>query len=314
MIENLEGKIMKKVLFATTALVATAGVAAADVSFGGYGRFGIGFTEGRTQGGVLDETFVTSRVRLTVDGTTESDNGLSFGVRLRLQQNAGEVNQVVKASGFNAARFHVSAGGLEVGVGNIFGAMDSLPGVYGGSIGLTGLGWGNVVTNFLAHSYSSSGVGQSPEGVEVIYSAGNFTLHVSHGDTAGQMARTEIGGSFNFNDWTIGAGFADVGAADIGTKAVLTIGGSLGAANVGLAFAQNSALGVDTNAITLSGSFEVGAATTVHAYVADDEAALNTTAYGIGVVHNLGGGASIRGGVVDLHGNTRADLGVLFNF
>ena len=32
---------MKKVLFATTALVATAGVAAADVTFGGYGRFGI---------------------------------------------------------------------------------------------------------------------------------------------------------------------------------------------------------------------------------------------------------------------------------
>ncbi|MCP3883731.1 MAG: porin, partial [Sulfitobacter sp.] len=32
---------MKKVLFATTALVATAGVAAADVTFGGYGRFGV---------------------------------------------------------------------------------------------------------------------------------------------------------------------------------------------------------------------------------------------------------------------------------
>jgi opacity protein-like surface antigen len=36
-----EGKIMKKILFATTALVATASVAAADVTFSGYGRFGV---------------------------------------------------------------------------------------------------------------------------------------------------------------------------------------------------------------------------------------------------------------------------------
>ena len=38
---------MKKVLFATTALVATAGVAAADVTFGGYGRFGAIYTESK---------------------------------------------------------------------------------------------------------------------------------------------------------------------------------------------------------------------------------------------------------------------------
>jgi len=36
-----EGKIMKKILFATTALVATASVAAADVTFSGMGRFGV---------------------------------------------------------------------------------------------------------------------------------------------------------------------------------------------------------------------------------------------------------------------------------
>lgn len=45
---------MKKILFASTALVATAGVAAADVSFGGYGRFGVGYVEDRTVGGTSD--------------------------------------------------------------------------------------------------------------------------------------------------------------------------------------------------------------------------------------------------------------------
>ena len=66
-----EGKLMKKILFATTALVATAGVAAADVTFGGYGRFGLGYDEGRA-----DETFITSRFRLQIDATAESDMGV----------------------------------------------------------------------------------------------------------------------------------------------------------------------------------------------------------------------------------------------
>ena len=38
-----EGKLMKKIIFATTALVATAGVAAADITVGGNARFGIGY-------------------------------------------------------------------------------------------------------------------------------------------------------------------------------------------------------------------------------------------------------------------------------
>jgi outer membrane protein OmpU len=41
-----EGKIMKKILIATTALVATAGVAAADVKLSGYARFGAQYNEG----------------------------------------------------------------------------------------------------------------------------------------------------------------------------------------------------------------------------------------------------------------------------
>jgi outer membrane protein OmpU len=42
-----EGKIMKKILIATTALVATASVAAADVRLSGYARFGVQYNEGR---------------------------------------------------------------------------------------------------------------------------------------------------------------------------------------------------------------------------------------------------------------------------
>jgi outer membrane protein OmpU len=59
----------------------------------------------------------------------------------------------------------------------------------------------------------------------------------------------------------------------------------------------------------------VGAATTVNAYYNDNEAnTVDDKSYGLGVVHGLGGGASLRGGIVSVIDRTMADFGVLFNF
>ena len=45
---------MKKLLIASTALVATAGMAAAEVTFSGYGRFGVIYEEDRTSAAQTD--------------------------------------------------------------------------------------------------------------------------------------------------------------------------------------------------------------------------------------------------------------------
>ena len=76
---------MKKILFATSALVATAGMAAADVTMGGYGRFGIYYNEGLTK----NETRLDQRFRLTITGVTESDSGVKFEARIRFQTDDG---------------------------------------------------------------------------------------------------------------------------------------------------------------------------------------------------------------------------------
>ena len=112
--------------------------------------------------------------------TTEADNGLTFGARLRHQ--ATSVNGAGYGGGFNGARFFARAGGLEIGVGNTFGAIEFMPGVYmstqSADIGLSGLGFHSLVTNtaqkgyFNWDAYSSGGVGR--DGVEVMYSAGDF--------------------------------------------------------------------------------------------------------------------------------------------
>ena len=72
---------MKKVLFATTALIATAGMASADITWGGFGRFGVVHNEGNA----ANETYLTQRMRLTVTGTTESDAGVKFEGRMRVR-------------------------------------------------------------------------------------------------------------------------------------------------------------------------------------------------------------------------------------
>ncbi|RMH39212.1 MAG: porin, partial [Alphaproteobacteria bacterium] len=68
---------MKKVLFATTALVATAGVAAADVSISGYAEMGV------IGGTGMDAQFHTDiDATFSMSGTT--DNGLTFGASVDL--------------------------------------------------------------------------------------------------------------------------------------------------------------------------------------------------------------------------------------
>ncbi|MFV2035452.1 MAG: porin, partial [Halocynthiibacter sp.] len=75
---------MKKFLFVTTALVATAGVAAAEVRLSGSAELGV-------YGGTGIETQFWSDldVRFTLSG--ETDNGLTFGATIDLDEVGGGI-------------------------------------------------------------------------------------------------------------------------------------------------------------------------------------------------------------------------------
>lgn len=296
---------MKNVLFATTALVATAGVAAADVSFSGYGRFGIMYTDNGTD----TDTNITSRLRLQIDMSAESDAGVTFGARVRIQQNNTDNSNSPAGTGFNGARFFARSGGLEVGVGNIFGALEFMPGMYPIDLGLTGLGYEYTAYAFNADAYSSGGNGSAgSNGVEVLYSAGDLSVHVSASDTSDRIAAHV---AYTWNGWTFALGAQDSdNAAD--TEFAATVGGSFGPVDVTLAYADN---GTQGDHVVLTGRIDVGAATNIEAYVADADKFADTS-FGIDFNHDLGGGTSLRGGIASLGNNDamRADLGVRFNF
>ena len=408
-----EGNIMKKILFDTTALVATASVAAADVTFSGYGRFGVkysGSVAGKaavagtiatgtvaklnaaigsgatsttnleaiidaydsgtpaatndymTDGSALTEievaiiqksiaaaqtlraaeatlqdagtaatlkkydadiaameafiaaasgtpavaaiaadTLITSRLHLIINGSTESDSGVTFGATVKVQQDDGNTNA------FNAARFYAKTGGLELAVGNIFGAIDSTPGLYAGGVGLTSLGFQNVVAgSSITGSSTGAGAAGTKEAAEIIYSMGDFGFHVATDGTD-----TEYGVSATMSGWTVALSGSDTDTA-ANAEWVATVGGSIGGVKLGLATAE--AVSGDSST-TLSAKFDVAAATSVTVYYNDNEAnTVEDKSYGLGFSHGLGGGTSLNGGIVSVNDRTMADFGVKFNF
>lgn len=334
-----EGKTMKKVLFATTALVATAGVAAADVTFGGLGRFGILYNDANAS-----DTSLTTRFRLVVTATAESDNGLSFGAQIRYQadghqsgsnsigtgtaSNAASTSStttISQGAQFNTPRFWVTSGAFTVSVGQVLGAIENMPGMYTGSIGLTGLGYGNVAYNFGADAYTSGGVGS--QGIDVIWAGGNWGVHLSHSwDGQGNsivgayqgtafdrgFERTALAVSYVMGNYTFALAGQDSDLAG-DTSWAFTASGTWGNFDGSFQIADNDG----AMKYGIAGNYQVGSSTFIRGYLNHDEGAALGTGdenIGIGFQHRMGGGTFLEGGVADLAGNTRADLGLRFSF
>jgi outer membrane protein OmpU len=307
---------MKKLLLASTALVATAGIAAADVTLSGGARFGIIDTG--------TETVITNRFTINIDGNTTIDSGAELFARVRIRggNEAGEDARIAaavadgpdatSASAVSAPRVGMTSGGMTLAVGNINGALESTPGLYSGAVGLTGLGWGNLPVNNSAagswfwDSFSSGGGGAN--GVEVIYSAGDMGIHVSHSEVSDQ---TSAYISYAFGDWTAALAMLDDGDGPEAT--LITLGGSLGSANVGLKYADVDDGADSSDSTTVWASFDVASGTTVTGYFTSIDNDATDDSYGLGFTHSLGG-ATLAGGVASIDDTTRADLGVRFNF
>lgn len=305
---------MKKILLATTAVALSAGIASADVALSGSARMGLYYNG--------TNTVLNKRMTVNIDATTETTSGLTFGARMRIRSSQGGTTLTDSANDTttvgavaSGARVYMKTGAIEIGAGNIWGAIDSMPNLYGSEVGLTALSDAGVVTNSVTNGwgydgFSSTGVGS--EGVEVIFSAGSFAGHLSYSEPvlssgAASVERMAAHVAYTMNDWTFALGVQD-SSLNTEDKTVLTVAGKVGDFGVGFAAADNDGV----RKIALNGSATFGA-TTVNGFVADDESGVDT-AYGLGVSYDLGG-ASLVGGIEhDASGNDTADLGVSFSF
>jgi outer membrane protein OmpU len=355
---------MKKLLLASTALVATAGMAAAEITFSGSARFGVKYTAGTdakaasagyaaadtavdaaqvdvyaatTAAGLVtaqkalataeaalakesaaaaatsSDTVIENRFTLNIDGKTTIDSGVELSARVRIRGgNSVGDGGTTSASGVSAPRLGMSTGGFTLYVGNTSSAMEDTAGLYDGAVGLTGLSWGNLPINgsaagdFYWGGFSSTGGGAN--GVQVKYSAGDLSVNVSH---SAVTESTSANISYVFGDWTAALAVLD---NDGGEEATLvTLGGSIGGANVGLKYADVDDGAASSDATTVWASFDVASGTTVTGYFTSIDHGIRDDSYGLGFTHSLGG-ATLAGGVASIEDKTVADLGVRFSF
>lgn len=109
---------MKKILFATTALVASAGVAAADISVSGSAAMGLYGDEAQA---APDDSGVYSMMKVVITGSGTADNGMTFGASI--DASAGEdydrgdfEYDGAEGGTFGLGAVHVASGGLKITV------------------------------------------------------------------------------------------------------------------------------------------------------------------------------------------------------
>lgn len=273
---------MKKVLFASTALVLSAGVAAAEVKVGGDGRMGVidGF-------GASDLAF-TSRLRISFAASGETDGGLTFGGSMRIDQE-DELGQ--RASNGTAGSVFVQGAFGKLSMGDVDSAAEKSTGDVSG-VGLTGLGDYNETSFLTSNDNDPSALYE--------YTAGDLSFYLSANQPSGPQGYS-VGVKYAAANYTAGIGYENmevVGAAD---QNQITVGGS---ASFGDATAKAVYATRDTGAANnadqwgLSLDYTMGATTATVFYTDQTDLAGDYKALGVGASYDLGGGAALKGGYV----------------
>ena len=308
---------MKKVLLASTALVLSAGVAAADVTVGGDGRMGIvnNFDPDNTLG-------FTSRLRIAFTAAGETDSGLAFGGSIRADNSGGfnfddigidglDASDVVPGGGVNgvAGSVFISGDFGRLSMGDVAGAPEAAVGDVSG-VGLTGLGDLNEMT------YLSNRNATARSAMRYDYTFGDFGFHVSADNPVaypGSAAlRTEnetygVALTYAGDLFSAGLGYETRDAERILTGGTVGPTGDHIIGGVTVDFAGATIKGIygmadidgadefDQYGISVDYGFD---ATTLTAFYTGGDEELKAEAFGLGVSYDLGGGASVKAGYV----------------
>ncbi|MCC6000319.1 MAG: porin [Pararhodobacter sp.] len=318
---------MKKILLASTALILSGGMAAAQgLSIGGQGRMGIQYSNAGfvTGGGAIplgtSNYRTEARLQLNFAATVQADHGLTFGAfsRVRIQTNnasgmtgyaAGNTNE------FSGARVWAEAAGFRLTFGNQDGAITT-HGTAMGYLGGCGIGYeggqqcGDSAGLLGAVTWFNS------RGATGVNAGGQQTIHASYtmGDFGGAISTERgrgvaIAARGRFDAITVAAGYQSArnGSARVATASAHYNGGDWG---VGVIVARIAAGAPANTNFNVSGNVALGGGN-LYGYVGRVG---GTGAYGISYGYGLGGGASIVAGAERVTGTTTASVGVVFNF
>ena len=334
---------MKKVLFATTALVLSAGFAAAEVSVSGDGRMGFVYDG--------EDLQFASRARVKFTLTGETDSGLSFGGSFRVdhQDDAGG-----KANAGTAGSVYVSGTYGKLTMGDVASASE----VINGDLEAVGFTGGDSYGNTNEVSYLIQDGNNLDQGSNALYeySINGFNIaasmtdgsrNVCAGAVAGSGSLVDIDGDgdldqvdcypeedadvaysvavgYDLNGYKLGLGYADNGTA---SEIVLSGEATFNEVTVKGIYQDLSDAGDGVTEFDrsygLSGKYDMSNGVGVQAFWIRREFETIATgdsedfdAYGIGASYDLGGGATFAAGIADseFQDDVIADVGVKFTF
>ncbi|MFT3690587.1 porin [Paenirhodobacter sp.] len=337
---------MKKVLFATTALVLSAGVAAAEVAVSGTGRLGVVYNGENTWN-------FNSRARVIFDLSGQTDNGLEFGGSFRADQS-GKANKGGAGSVFISGAFgKIEMGDTVSAPEALFGDLpevgySDLTASEGDVKGFAGLNGQGLLENDIPYlTGDDSGVtGENNPVVLYTYSTGPFSIATSFSSGVKSDTDNAYGGhdknadqeyalaaAYTFDAYTVGLGYevkdyAKVNgvAPEKAAQGELAGTATFGNTDLKAYYAWGNQGNPVDKAYGLGFASKFGA-TSVMGYVQkvdfeNDLVVNNVTVdgavwWGLGAAYDLGGGASVVGGIsdADLDGSdVTADFGVKFKF
>lgn len=320
---------MKKILVATTALVATAGMAAADIAnfrVSGTGRVGLIYDG--TAGPGFNKTTVNTRLRFNMDVSKDLDSGVIIGGRVRMQYDSGRTQDNSGEGGaeMNVALLYAESGGFRVEVGNANTAFDSLGTLYNAEIGFTESTLGSYMqAAYAAYETNPFAPAEANRmGLFAQYAVGDLVARISYVTPNQTVSSLPAGTSEEISlslDYKVGAFSFGIGAAWNGAfidgNDVYAITGEYAvndSTNVGLHFVDNGSANSQT--ITLYGNTVLANGIGLQGYLAnnDDPGNIKDFAYGLGFSYDLGGATlagAVHRGFAD---ETFADLGVRFSW
>lgn len=285
---------MKKVLFATTALVMSAGFASAQgIELTGGANFGL-----KDDGTVGGDVFLHSEIDFNIVASGTTDNGLTFGASLDYDEGV--------ASGRDPEVFISGAFGT-VTVGAVDIATDGL--------GLPDLGFDGIGMDDDVEGIRNAGSAD----VTYAYDVSGLSILVSYGVgmTAGNDAAEGDFGillGYSFGDFGVEAGYARDNTAGAERDAMgLEASYTFDMLTFTGLYTMAEEDGVDTSGYGLNVAYALDALTISVSY-GDTDVAGDEEDYGIGASYDLGGGLSLAGAVGSVDGESVFDLGVNMSF
>ena len=279
---------MKKILLATTALVATTGFAAAELSWSGSANVGLKYSDNGT-------TRVHEEIDLGVAATGETDGGISWKVEMGLDSSM--TDSTAGADGVDGGSVALTGDFGTIRVGNVSSA--------GTTIGVVDVGFDALGIDDAAEKGNSAGTGMD---VRWTYSMDEISLDATFDTSDDDMA---IAMNWSSGSLAIGVSHSAEGATTGASATAAKVGTTIGDFAVVLMAGSHSTANFDS--VGMSASMPVDGLGTV-TFVTGSNDTDAKSSWGLGFSKSLGGGATLAGAYGSANGNDVADLGISLSF